>query len=332
MTIECLGAIQWDHPGIVGPIAAALTAGVFAIVTAIMKRKKPSDDGAAGVSTTVSPEINVAPQIDIDNKPSNVFEPTVNVGLDERGVGKELGKALRPVHDELSCIKEDVKALRSQQDVVQLAPKHTPPDSDDPLKVKAAEFFNAGVEAYGQGEIGQAIGHYRDALALDPGHAYAHNALGVALAAKGELDASIEQYHAALRSEPDDADVHNNLGAALAAKGDLDAAIEHYKEALRIDPDNVAAHNNLGTALSHKGELDAAIEHYNAAIRINPKSARYHDNLGGALAQKGEAAASVAALARAIELDQRYRDWAKTDKDYDTIRDDPAFRKLVYGE
>ena len=42
--------------------------------------------------------------------------------------------------------------------------------------------------------------------------------------------------------------------------------------------------------------------------------------------------AAVAALAKAIELDPRYRAWAKTDADYDPIRDDPAFRKLACGE
>ena len=61
-------------------------------------------------------------------------------------------------------------------------------------------------------------------------------------------------------------------------------------------------------------------------------SARYHNNLAIALARKKATAAAVAALAKAIELDPRYRAWAKTDKNYDPIRDDPVFRKLVYDE
>ncbi len=44
------------------------------------------------------------------------------------------------------------------------------------------------------------------------------------------------------------------------------------------------------------------------------------------------AAAAVSALAKAIELDPRYRDKAKSDADYDPIRADPAFRKLTCGE
>ena len=44
------------------------------------------------------------------------------------------------------------------------------------------------------------------------------------------------------------------------------------------------------------------------------------------------AGAAVAALAKAIELDPHYRNEAKSDADHDAIGDDPAFRKLVYGE
>ena len=257
MIMEWLGKVPWDHPGIVGPVAAALTAGVFAIVIAIIKRKKPSEGGAASVTTSVNPEITVTPQIEIENKPSNVLESTVNLGLDEKAVGKELSKAVDP-------LRQEIKALSEQLATAQFAPKQLVPVSGDPLKVKAVEFYNTGVDACQKGEIGQALGHWLDALKLDPDFAYAHN----------------------------------NLGAVLAGGGELDMAIEHYNTALRSEPDLAVAHFNLGCVL----------------------------------AQKEEAAAAVAALAKAIELDPTLRDVAKIDQDYDPIRDDPAFRKLVYGE
>ena len=36
--------------------------------------------------------------------------------------------------------------------------------------------------------------------------------------------------------------------------------------------------------------------------------------------------ARVTLLAKAIDFDRRYRAWAKTNQDYDLIRDDSAFR------
>ena len=310
--MEWLKAIQWDHPAIVAAVG-----GVFLIAAALLKRKKHPDDRA---------------RIKIENKPSNVLKSTVKVGLDEKDVGQEVGKAIDPLRQDMASVSAGIQALSDQLATAQLAPKQPVTVSDDPLKIKAVEFYNAGVDAYQQDEIGQALGHWRDVLQLDPHYAAAHNNLGVALKAKGELDAAIENYNAALRIDPDYAIAHSNLGSALAAKGELDAAIECYKEALRIEPDCASAHNNLGNALQDKGDPDAAIEHYNAALRIDPDDARAHDNLAIALAQKGDAAAAVTALAKAIELDERYRAWAKTDTNYDSIRDDPAFRKLVYGE
>ncbi|MCH8969151.1 MAG: tetratricopeptide repeat protein, partial [Planctomycetes bacterium] len=230
-------------------------------------------------TTTVSPDITVSPQIDTSFK----------VGLDEEGVGQELGKRLDP-------LSAGIKALKDQ--LAQLAPKQPLPGSEDPLKIKAVEFFNAGVDAYKKDEIGQAIGHWLDALKLAP--AYAH--------------------------------AHNNLGRALKEKGALGAAIEHCNAALRIEPDSRSVHYILGLALAAKGEHDAAIEHLGKAMGIEPDDADDHFDLSRVLAEKEDAAPAVAALARAIQLDPRYRDKAKTDKHYDPIRDDPAFRKLVDAE
>ncbi len=100
----------------------------------------------------------------------------------------------------------------------------------------------------------------------------------------------------------------------------------------RIDPDYALAHYNLGLALAAKGEFDAAIEHCQAALRIDPDHASAHFNLGCAFARKNDVAAAVSALEKAIELTPRYRDKARSDPVFDPIRDDPAFRKLVYGE
>ena len=292
MIMECVGAIQWDHPAIFGPVVAALTAGIFLIVTTLINRNKPS-----------SPAVVVIPP--------------------EKDMGPALTEAVDP-------LRQEIKSIREQ--LAQLAPKQQVPDSGEPLKIKAVEFFNAGLDAYHQGEAGQAIGHWLDALQLDPDSAAAHNNLGVALQAKGELNAAIEHLSATMRIEPNDPFAYYNFGALLREKGELDAAIEQYNIALRIGGHDADTHAGLGIALKDKGELDAAIEHCNAALRIDPDYARVHFNLGCVLAQKKNATAAVAALAKAMELDPAYQDKAKNDADSDPIRDDHAFRKLVDAE
>ena len=134
-----------------------------------------------------------------------------------------------------------IAAIIGALGIVVVALIKTMPDTRVHLKVKAVEFFNAGLDAQKQGEVGQAIGHYLDALKLDPDHAAAHNNLGIALKAKGDLDGAIEHYNEGLRIDPDLALAHYNLGIALKDKGDLDGAMPLAqlvsKSRLRINPD-----------------------------------------------------------------------------------------------
>ena len=72
---------------------------------------------------------------------------------------------------------------------------------------------------------------------------------------------------------------------------DYDRAIEVMARALEKHPDNANVLYNLACSEARAGEVDAALEHLN----------------------------------RAIELDPRTREWAQTDEDFDSIRDDPRF-------
>ena len=97
-------------------------------------------------------------------------------------------------------------------------------------------------------------------------------------------------------------------------------------------------YGNLGLVHETRGELDEAGRMLRKSLEISEKVGfaegivKAHFNLACVFAQKKDANAAVAALAKAIERDPKYRDLAKTHTGYDPIRDDPAFRKLVYGE
>lgn len=41
---------------------------------------------------------------------------------------------------------------------------------------------------------------------------------------------------------------------------------------------------------------------------------------------------AISNLEKAIGLDEKYRQIATTDSDFDNIRDDPRFKKLIAGE
>ncbi|MCH7592866.1 MAG: tetratricopeptide repeat protein [Planctomycetes bacterium] len=265
-----LESIEWNNATIVATVLGALIAGlflcgatwktgIFSLIVARMNRKSAASPPAA-------------PQITNENTQSNV----TNIRLDGTGFRAML-------HEELAGVT--------------FAPAQPVPDTGNVLKARAVECFNAGVDAVNQGQTGQGIGHYLDAVRLDPEYGFAHN----------------------------------NLGTALLARGDYDEAVEHLEEGVRLMPTQANIHANLVNALLRKGALKEALGRGTICVRLEPRCASGHYNLACVHAQIGDRAAAVAALATSIDLKADFRRVARTDTDFDAIRDDPEFRKLVDG-
>lgn len=132
----------------------------------------------------------------------------------------------------------------------------------------------------------KAIGHYREALRLNPRFVQAHNNLGLALSDQGRMEEAVAHYLAALEVNPRYAKAHNNLGRELASGGHWAEAIEHYSTALAIQPDYPKAHNNMALALEAQGRVEEAVQHYREALRLQPDYAKARRNLERALRKR----------------------------------------------
>jgi Flp pilus assembly protein TadD len=138
-----------------------------------------------------------------------------------------------------------------------------------------------------QGQLPEAIEHYRAALRINPRSAEAHMDLGSALATQGQVPEGIEHLREALRVRPNFAHAHVNLGRVLAYQGQLQEAVEHYRAALRVVPDSAETHADLGDALVQLGQTTEAVEHYRDALRISPGLGRARRNLDRILKAHG---------------------------------------------
>lgn len=106
-----------------------------------------------------------------------------------------------------------------------------------------------------------AIGSYRRALELDPGHAEAHLNLGRLLHEAGRVEAAEEHYRRAASADPESARAFYNLGVALEDQSAPAGAIEAYEAALSLDPELPAAHFNLSRLLEAEGRQTDALAH-----------------------------------------------------------------------
>lgn len=90
-------------------------------------------------------------------------------------------------------------------------------------------------------------------------------------------------------------------------------------------------HASEARSLAAEGRFSEAIEKQQAAIAIVPDEDQMIYGLARLFARAGDAANAVAALRDAIERNARWRELAATQRDFDGIRDDPGFRRLVGG-
>ena len=162
-------------------------------------------------------------------------------------------------------------------------------------------YNNLGVTRLREGQVGEAIAHFREALKIRPNYADAHNNLGNALLQQGQVSESIPHFRRAIEIEHNNADAFSNMGNALQSKGRLAEAIIYYRKALETKPNKADTHSNLGNAFLLSGNIDAAIAHFKKALEINPDYADSHNNLGNAFLHKGQVDEAIAEYQSALE-------------------------------
>jgi tetratricopeptide (TPR) repeat protein len=165
---------------------------------------------------------------------------------------------------------------------------------------------NLGVALSKQGKQAEALGHYAEAVRLNPNFAEARYNLGVALEERGQPEQAFEQYRAVVRLNPRHARAHYNLGVALWARGALDEAAEHYAAALEIDPRYASAWHNLGIVRWQQGRPDGAIACGRRAVELGPDVTRFHIALAFALCEQGRSEEGERHYGQARRLDPNW--------------------------
>ncbi len=113
-----------------------------------------------------------------------------------------------------------------------------------------------------------------------------------------EYAKAIASYDKALEFKPDKHEVWNNRGIALGNLGRLEEAIASYDKALEFKPDDTSAFYNKACCYALHSQIDQVIQNLQRSIDLNP---------------------------------DKYREMAKTDSDFDSMRSDARFQALIQG-
>lgn len=139
---------------------------------------------------------------------------------------------------------------------------------------------------------------------------YSYTRAGNQFYMAGDADQAIAKYKEALALNPRNAMAHQKLGFLLyRVKHEPEAGLNHTRRAAALDPENGFAQFDLGTALADRGDLTNGAVHIAEAVRLLPhgydqqyNAVDMHFMLGLTSYRLGAYSKSIAALDRVLEL------------------------------
>jgi adenylate cyclase len=209
----------------------------------------------------------------------------------------------------------------------------------------------------------------RKAVAIAPKVAEAHASRGVALSTLRNYPDAEKEFRAAIRLDPGLYEAHYFYGRACVAQGKYKEAIAPFESAAAVRPDDYQALGFLGTAytgLGRKAEAEAAyarsIKVSKQQLSLNPGDVRALYLGAICLARIGRRRQALAWATKALALDSKdsavlynlaclyavlhrteealkclrsvvrsgwRKEWIKNDPDLNSLRDNPAFQRLL---
>jgi len=193
----------------------------------------------------------------------------------------------------------------------------------------ASTAFLRGNYYYTQGKYNDALAAYNWSLELRPDNPDALANRGVAYDHLGRDDEALADFNRSLELRPDDPVALYNRGTVHGHLGRDDEALADFNRSLELRPDNPDALCNRGYAYTLLGRYDEALSDLNHSLKLKPSDPGTLYNLACLFSLWGKPDDALAYLEKAVGKDKKYRKMAKTDKDFNNIKDDPRFKKLI---
>jgi tetratricopeptide (TPR) repeat protein len=196
-------------------------------------------------------------------------------------------------------------------------------------KANAAIWYGqAGDTQRGDEKWDAAVAEYTRAISLTielkdkTGEAsYRYRRAGVYLKLDKQGDA-LDDYQAAAKLEPNNATYHFGLAEAYAAQQNFQDALPYYKTATDLKPDYIAAWIAWGDAQRSVNDYENAVKSYTEAIAIDRNSHAAYYGRARAEAHLEMSREAVQDLRQAIILYPTYIQMAKSEPDFDKIREE----------
>lgn len=194
----------------------------------------------------------------------------------------------------------------------------------------------------------EAMDYFRAALKKKPRSARIYNKMGIVALQTSYLAEAKKDFERAMSIDKEQADTINNLGVVFYEIKKYGKAIKYYNRAIEIKPDVASYYSNLGAAFFSKKEFDKASTAYAQALRLDPEifertsktgvaaqlaspedRAHYEYVMARLYAKMGLIDESLRCLRKAVEHGYKDIGMVYSDNDFNELRKDPRFTKLM---
>ncbi|HSR16520.1 MAG TPA: tetratricopeptide repeat protein, partial [Ignavibacteriaceae bacterium] len=205
----------------------------------------------------------------------------------------------------------------------------------DPNLVDAK--FIMGMVYHHQKRFAEAIEVYKKIIEEKKDFYLAYRWMGVAYDILGEHDSAIKSYKAAALLKPYSEEPLMHIEMTYRKKGDFEEAKKVEKEYLKIgeskleiNPDDTIALSRIAGVYASNGDKEKAIQAIKKIIEIDPEDGLAVYNCACNYARMGMKEEALQYLQQAFKSGYKnVRDWVYSDPDFDSIREDPEFKRIV---
>ena len=196
----------------------------------------------------------------------------------------------------------------------------------------AEEFMASATANYALERYEDALADLNQALNLRPDHPDTINNRGVTHDSLKRYDEALVDYNRALELRPDHPETLNNRGVTYRNLDRYDEALADYNRALELRPDHPDTLNNRGVIYLRMERYVEALADFKRTLQLKPDQTLAVYNMACLFSLWRKPEEAISYLEKAIALDEKYCQKSATDSDFDNIRDEPRFKKLIEGD
>ncbi len=275
-------------------------------------------------------------------KGRQAYARSTSESLDEAGVFYEKAIAIDPSYAPAYAGLADVHSWRYQWWGQQDSDYKIADDASRKALELAPELDQAHISRAFllslKGHYDEAAASFEEAIHLNPNSADAYYLYARSEFAAGRTAKAAELFRRASEIDQDDFEASALLPMTLEKIGRTGEVEDALREAasraerrLELDPNDVRVLSLGASVLAHLGRKSEAISWSNRALQISPHELSPLLNRACLHARDGEVDDAIRFLERVFKEGHVHRDWIENDPDYDSLRDDPRFIKLMQG-